>query len=196
MPLETPSALSVKRPLRIQNMEKNTTVFTKTVNGNALRIVLTAHGTANDTQRVPLDLAEDIDFLNSLEMGIIKVIDGPDDVVAFLRVEAERVRTEREEQAQRAMAVIDRRQDRDIVGATCIGPAPQGRTGNCGRALLQSARQQGEVPPLCPEHEHLAPNFHLVETGSKGEGATESRDGVVRREWRQAVITERKVAAQ
>lgn len=189
MPLETTAPLSVRQPLRVRNLERNTTVFAKTINGNSHRITFGAAGTPNDTLRVPIELAEDIDFLNSLEMGIIEVVDGPADVVEYLQFETKRVREEREEQAQRASEVLDRRQDRDLVGVTCIGPAPAGRTGKCGRSLIQSAKQQGEVPPLCPDHTHLAPTFHLVESGSKGEGATESRDGVVRREWRAAVMT-------
>jgi hypothetical protein len=85
--------------------------------------------------------------------------------------------------------MLDRSQDRDIVGTTCIGPGPEGRSANCGAALLQSAKQTAEQPPLCSRHQHLSPNYFLAEAGSLGEGATESRDGVVRREWKQVQMT-------
>lgn len=194
MPLDDLSAMGLRQPLVVRNNEKNTTVFTKQVNGDPLRVVFTAAGTPGAEQRVPLALAEDIDFLNSLEQGVLTVIGGDPQIVAALQNSADEARAQRQRQQEAAvMSTVDRSQDKDMLGLTCIGPAPAGRQGNCGRALIQSAKQSGSTPPLCPEHEHLAPTYHLVETGSKGEeesGASESSAGVVRREWKQAVLTE------
>lgn len=184
------------RPLRVQNLEPNMSVFAKQVNGDPLRITFAANGHAGDTQRVPIAVAQDIDFLNSLESGVLKVVDGPEELVASLQFETERLLAEKKQAAAKATESLDRRQDRDIVGSTCIGPAPAGRTGECGRALIQSAKQQAEQPPLCSEHASLAPTFYLAEAGSKGENATETRDGVVRREWRQVTVTERQKQPQ
>lgn len=181
----------IRTPLRVRNLEPNTTVFAKQINGDPFKVQFAANGHHGDTQRVPLALAEDIDFLNSLESGVLEVVSGPTDVVSELQFQTEQVREERAEALAAQSSVIDRKQDRDIMGVTCIGPAPAGRQGECGRALIQSAKQQGEVPPLCDEHIHLAPNFFLAEAGSRGENATEERDGVVRREWRQVTMTER-----
>lgn len=191
------STLGLRTPLRVQNMEPNVTVFAKPVDGDLMRINFQPHGMAGDTQRVPLKVAEDIDFLNSLEHGTLKVVDGPREIVEALQFETEQVRAEREADARRATAqVLDRRQDRDIVGAQCLGPAPAGREGTCGRSVLQSAQQQKEVPPLCSEHVSLAPSFYLAVAGSRGDGATETRDGVVRHEWRKVTLTERQRAQQ
>lgn len=179
------------RPLRVRNLEPNMSVFAKQINGDPLRITFAASGHNGDTQRMPLAVAQDIDFLNSLEAGVLEVVDGPEELVESLRFETERQRAERAEAATKATETLDRRQDRDMVGVTCIGPAPAGREGTCGRALVQSAKQRTEQPPLCSEHASLAPTFYLAEAGSKGEDATETRDGVVRREWRQVTMTER-----
>lgn len=188
-PTKTGSGL--RTPLRVKNLEPNTTVFAKQINGDPLRVQWAAAGHPGDTQRVPLALCEDIEFLNSLENGVLEVVSGPEDVLAELKFETEQVRAERAEAQANSQTVIDRKQDRDIMGAVCIGPAPQGRSGECGRALIQSAKQQGEVPPLCEQHIHLATNFYLAEAGSRGENATEDRDGVVRREWRPVTVTDR-----
>lgn len=177
------------RPLRVQNLESNMSVFAKTVNGDpTFRVTFQANGHPGDTQRVPIDLANDIDFLNALEAGVLKVLDGPQEVVEALQFETEQIASDRKADQVRATEVLDRRQDRDMVGAKCLGPKGAGRTGTCDRPLVRSAKS--DTPPLCQDHLHLAPTFHLVETGSKGEGATETRDGVVRREWRQATMTE------
>jgi hypothetical protein len=183
------------RPLRVQNLESNMSVFAKTVNGDpTFRVTFQANGHAGDTQRVPIDLANDIDFLNALEAGVLKVLDGPAEVVEALQFETKQIAEDRKADAARHTEVLDRRQDRDMIGAKCIGPRGAGREGTCDRALVRSAKS--DTPPLCTDHAHLAPTFHLVETGSKGEGATESRDGVVRREWRQAQMTEPQRQAQ
>lgn len=191
MPLDAaqPRMTSVRSPLRVRNKEANTTVFTKTVNGDSLRLIFGPAGTHNDTQRVPLALAEDIDFLNSLEQGVLEIVSGPEDVMESLKFETEQVRAERAEAQERTVGTLDRRQDRDIVGVTCIGPAPKGRDGLCKTPLIQQASQRNEQPPLCPVHLHLAPTFYLAEAGSKGgeqDGATQNSAGIVRREWKQA----------
>lgn len=190
------AAQSIRGILTVKNLMPNSTVFSKQVNGDPFKVQFAAAGHTGDTQRIPVGLAEDIDFLNSLENGVLEVIGGPEDVVAALKFETNRVREERAEQASAATEMLDRRQDRDMVGASCIGPAPAGREGKCGRPLIQSAKQQGEVPPLCSEHAHLTPTFYLAEAGSKGEGATETRDGVVRREWREVQMAPSRSVSQ
>lgn len=184
----TSSAPVLRGMLTVQNHEPNSTVFSKTLNGDPFRVTFAAKGYPGDRQRVPAALADDIDFVNSLERGIIEVVDGPADIIEALQFETKSVREAREAEAQRHTSMLDRRQDRDIVGLKCIGPAPQGRTGECGVAIIQSAKQQADTPPLCSNHQHLTPQFYLAEAGSKGEGATENSDGVVRREWRQAEL--------
>lgn len=178
-------------PLSVRNCERNTAVFAKSVNGDPVRITWGPHGTSNDTQRVPTALADDIDFLNSLEKGVLEVVDGPADIVQALQFETSKQREERARREAQAVESLDRRQDRDMVGHPCIGPGPAGRDTTCGRPVLIAHKDANEVPPLCAEHADLAPTFFLVEEGSRGEGATHSRDGVVRREWRQATIAPR-----
>lgn len=175
--------------LRVQNHEPNTTVFAKPVKGDPVRITWGAKGSPDDTQRVPDSLADDVDFLNTLERGALKVIDGPEELVKRLQYETARFAEDRKAQQERATASIERTQDKDMVGEKCIGPGPEGRDAKCGRAVLIKHSQLSEVPPLCEQHEHLAPRFLLHEEGSRGEGATETRAGVVRREWREATLT-------
>ncbi len=178
-------------PLSVRNLDKNTTVFTKTMNGENVRIVWGAKGQHDDTQRVPNIMAEDIDFLNSLEHGIFEVVDGPEEILKSIDVETSKTRELREASLARAAAktegAMDRQQDNSMIGDTCIGPGV--REGmKCDRQVLIAHSMLGQVPPLCQQHSDLAPTFSLLESGSKGEGATQTRDGVVRREWRQATM--------
>ena len=175
-------------PVKVRNNESSTVVFAKPLGGESVKITWGPKGQPNDTQRCPDAITEDTDFLNSLDAGIFEVVSGPADVLERLRAEANDVRTDRE--AQRAAAeakqaqILDRRQDRDILSQTCIGPAPTGRSGLCGRAVLVRNANRDQTPPLCAQHAGLADQYYLHEAGSRGEGATESREGVVRREWK------------
>jgi hypothetical protein len=190
MPVDTSEITAgLITPLRVENQEANVTTFAKTVGGEFVRIIWQPKGHPGATQRVPLALAQDVDFINSLENGTLKVTGGPADIVQALQFETDTVRAEREAQVAQVDSVLDRRQDKDMVGLTCIAPKGNGRDGECGRSLVMSAKQSAEVPPLCSQHQHLTPTFHLTVVGSKGEGATESREGVVRREWKQATLT-------
>lgn len=197
MSLDAPSAPLVgsgllRKPLRVRNNEPNMTVFTKTVAGDALRLSLAPSGQPGDTVRFPLALAEDIDFLNALDQGVISVVDGPPEVVAALQTNTEEIRAERQEDERRRIGLtMDRSQDNDMIGMSCIGPAGGNRQGKCGRPLIQKAAQTGKVPPLCTTHEHMAPLFSLREVGSRGDaetGASQSTAGIVRQEWRQATF--------
>lgn len=178
-------------PLTVRNNERNTTVFTKTINGDPVKIVWEALGQPKDSQRVPDAFAEDIDFLNALEQGVLTVTNGPAEVLARIDVETASAQAMRAEQQSRAAAAsenfMERSQDKDLISASCIGPGP--RPGQkCQRPLLIPSKDIKDVPPLCEEHGTLAPTFYLNESGSRGEGATETREGVVTRDWQQVVI--------
>lgn len=180
------------QPLVVQNMEGNMSVFAKTLDGDpTFRVTFAANGHRGDTQRMPVSIANDMEFLNSLERGILKVVGGPTDLVEALQFETEQVRSEREAADARDTEMLDRRQDRDIVGLKCVGPAPKGREGTCGRSLIMGAKEQAERPPLCDEHAALSTQFYLAEAGSRGQigEATETRDAVVRREWKPVTMT-------
>ncbi len=180
-------------PLKVRNTTTSTTVFAKVIDGNSIKVTWGPKGQPNDVQRCPDALAQDTDFLNSLETGILVVESGPEAVMAMLKDEVRDIAADRAEAAARAAADIeatmDRKQDRDILSVTCIGPAGENRTGYCGKAVLVMNAAKADVPPLCEAHAHLADQFYLSEAGSKGEGATESKAGVVRREWKQIQMT-------
>lgn len=175
-------------PLTVKNNDPNTTVFTKTIGGDPVRIVWGPKDSPSDKQRVPNSFAEDIDFLNSLEQGLFEIVDGPEEIIKSIQVETQKGKALREEALSRASAAtmeqVDRRQDKAMVGATCIGPGPAGRTTKCERPLLIAHKDVSSVPPLCPEHAHLAPNFYLSETEDP-----DSREGIRRREWKPIQMT-------
>lgn len=176
-------------PLLVRNREPNATVFGKMIGGENIRVLWAAAGEPEDTQRVPNSFAEDIDFLNSLDKGILEVVEAPADIKESLQRETDSLAAERERRSKVAASMVDHQADKSMTAETCKGPAPRGRTGECGRNVLVLSKAAKETPPLCAEHQHLAPEFVLELDGSKGEGATTSRDGEVRHVWTRVQLT-------
>lgn len=179
-------------PLTVQNNAESTTLFA--IPGKQ-PIIWNASGDpmGEDIQRVPDDLAKDIDFLRSLDQGLLSVVDGDDpEVLASLQRSTTAYAERQATNAAKAEAMMDRKQDRDLIGTPCIGPDARGNRGGCGATVLQRASEingSDPKPPLCDRHRSLAPQFYLTQEGSKGEGATESRAGQITRIWKQVEMT-------
>lgn len=177
-------------PLMVQNNGASTTLFA--LPGGRQPIIWAPSGSPNgeDVQRVPDDLAKDIEFLRALDHGVLTVVDGDDpDVLVSLQRSSSQY-AERQARAREASeALLDRRQDRDIVGEACIGPDSRGNDGKCGNQVLMRASERNETPPLCNIHKGLAPQFYLTQEGSKGEGASETRAGEITRTWKRVTMT-------
>lgn len=168
-------------PLLVRNTEPNATVFSK---GS----IFAKWGPAGDPmgediQRVPDEIAEDVDFLRSVDRGILVIEDGTNkEVLETIQRQAAVFQTRRANAEAAETQALDRRQDRDIVQVPCIGPGKTG--GQCDTPVLIRAAQRGEVPPLCKGHESLSSQYYLAESGSAGD-----TQGGVRREWKQIQMT-------
>lgn len=180
-------------PLIVQNTEPNVTVFAK--GGISLIWKPAGDPMGDDTLRVPDSLADDVDFLATLDKGILVVTGGTDpEVMKKIEASSEFGRRTADYQARQQAAAagvestIDRRQDRDIMQMTCIAPANRGQ-GECGNPVLVAAAKRGDEPPLCGQHKSLASQFYLVQGGSAGEGATENKPGAVSRVWKRVEMT-------
>ena len=176
-------------PLLVQNRATNTTIFSK----GETTIIWAAHGDpmGNDEQRCPDSFAEDVDFLKSLDVGLLVVVssDKPELMERLVR-QSEQYQQRQEASVARQAGIIDRKQDRDLISIECIGPNPNGRGVDlCGASVLVRAASKGDVPPLCPRHLSLAPNFYATNAGSRGEGATDTAPGKTSVVWKQAEIT-------
>lgn len=172
-------------PLTVRNLQNSTTLFA-IPGGGAIVWQAAGDTMGGDIQRVPDSLADDIDFLNSLDRGVLSVEDGSNaEVMASIERQSAGFRDSQEKARLRQEAVLDRRQDRDLVTTPCIGPNPNGRgVDECGAPVLVRSATRGEVPPLCPKHESLINEFYTVDSGSKGEGATDNTPGRVSQQWK------------
>lgn len=180
-------------PLMVQNNARNTTLFALPGGKQPIIWAGTGDPMGDDVQRVPDDLANDIDFLRSLDQGLLTVIDGDDpDVLSKLQRSSTAFASRQEANAAKAEAMMDRKQDRDLIAVACLGPDGRGNDGGCGQQVLQRSSEikgSDPKPPLCDRHKALAPQFYITQDGSKGEGATEGRAGVITRTWKRVQMT-------
>ena len=177
-------------PLIVRNTTTNPVVFAK----KDVAITWSPRGdrSSQDVQMTPDSLAEDMDFLNTVRRGtlVVEQVSDPSLTEKMERLLQFTSRTIAAPDESAAIeGVLDRRQQRDIVGRPCIGPDERGNEGKCGNQVLTLAAQTGEEPPLCSVHQHLVDQFYLVEEGSKGEGGSESQDGVITRTWKRPTMT-------
>lgn len=180
-------------PLLVRNHASDTTLFAKK-GQPTVQWAPAGDLMGDDVQRCPAEWVEDIDFLNSVDRGLLSIIEEGSTPEAVAQIKAHRGSFQAEHDAAKAKieGSLDRRQDRDLLGVECIGPAESGRAGlTCGEPVLVRAKAKDEVPPLCPKHESLAPNFYLVQQGSKGEGedAANGRDGKITKVWKRTEMT-------
>lgn len=161
-------------PLTVRNLEPNATIFTKRINGEMVMFRLGAAGTTQDTDRVPGHLANDLDFLRSVEIGVIELVDAPESVINRLRFK--NGSTSRQARAaaveESIEATMDRSTTRDRIGTLCHGPNARGVMGECGRLILQTVEGHQKAPALCNEHKDLVSQFVRVQTKDEDSGVT------------------------
>jgi hypothetical protein len=171
----------------VKNNQRGPTVF-KTDGGQSHMWWPSGDGMGRDELRLPTDLLDDAGFLGALESGAVELTHWPeafDDEVVQLRESLQAATDRRAAYVAKALAaseaVMERRQDKDIVGLTCVGPGPAGRNSACGTSVLRPAKEKDATAPLCPGHLHLSPQFVPHVIGSKG-----SESDPLRTEWKRA----------
>ena len=171
-------------PLLVRNTEPNATIYAK--DGIVIRWGLAGDINGEDVQRVPDSVADDVDFLRSIDRGILVVEDDSDPEIAEKISQQTAAFKVRRVAAQQATdEALERRQDKDLVQVECVGPSRGGKV--CGKPVLVRSAQRNTVPPLCDGHKHYAAQYVASETGSEGEGGKK----VV---WARVQVTERVVS--
>jgi len=82
------------------------------------------------------------------------------------------------EQRERAQAhiaeTIDRPENRDIIGETCVGPGER-PDAPCGASIAIRDRAQMDTAPLCARHVHLSMEYTRVEDNSYNADGTSKK---------------------
>ena len=154
-------------PLLVRNNEPNATIYAR--DGIVIRWGVAGDPNGEDVQRVPDSLAEDVDFLRSLDRGILSIDESTDDeIAAKIASQTATFQARRAKAAQATQDSLERRQDKDMVQVACVATTRGGKA--CDKPVLVRNAQRDAAPPLCDGHKHLSSQFIANETGSEGEG--------------------------
>ncbi len=101
--------------LLVRNMEKGPTVFSDLGENIHLEWQGRGDNEGRDVQRVPDKLMENVDFLRTVDRGILKIERPTPEVEAKLKEQAEAVKAQREASAAAIMDTIDHQAEESIV---------------------------------------------------------------------------------
>lgn len=170
--------MPVGQLIALRNMKKGVTVLTPNFSDprNFLEFQAAGDPGGGDVQYVSEELTTTPAVVKALQHGVLELeadTMSPDVKAAFdqqMRV----AREQRERSDAVIAATIDRPENRDIVGETCVGPGE--RSGApCGASIAVRDRAQMDIAPLCTRHVHLAMEYTRVEDNSYQPDGTSSK---------------------
>lgn len=146
-------------------------------------LVFQPSGDAAGGDIIPIDaeVAESAAIHKALSRGYIVKDNGEDDEefhADLARREEERLARRAEAQAAKERVVtesIDRKQDRDLVGLTCVAPSEANPNLPCGVSVIRPAVVKGDAPPLCGVHENQSANYVAVEVEDPDQAANANK---------------------
>lgn len=161
--------MPVGQLVALRNLKDGVTVLTPNFSDprNYLEFQAAGDPSGGDLQYVSEELTTAPAVVKALQHGVLALEEdtlSPDVKAAFdqqMRV----AREQRERQAAQVAEAIDRPENRDIIGESCVGPGTKPGTA-CGTSVPQRERAMSDLAPLCSKHAHLAMEYTRVEDNS------------------------------
>lgn len=161
--------MPVPQLVALRNMMNGVTVLTPYFNDPKTYLEFQAAGDpgGGDVQYISEELAASPACVKAVMHGTLALeTDTMSPEVAQAFQNQMRVARQQREKAQSQIAdTIERTENRDLVGETCVGPGD--RPGSeCGAQVAVRDRAQRDTAPLCSRHEDLASQYVAVEDNS------------------------------
>lgn len=162
-------------PVVVRNKLNGIATFTD--ENTKIQVIWEAYGdpTGKDIKEVSPLLLNNPQFREQILRGIFEIVDtqiNPDVLANALN--AQRGAWEARQLAA-SNAAVEVQKANDVViatGQSCI--APRGPRDLCGAYALQMGKEEDNSrPPLCAEHQHLAPQYAPTTTGRQVDGKDE-----------------------
>lgn len=172
--------MPVSQPLALRNLKDTVTVLTPNFSDSKTYLEFQAAGdpSGGDVQYISEELAASPACVKAIMHGILALEDdamSPDVAQAF-RQQMEVAKRQREAAERQVAQSIDRPENRDLVGESCVGPGDrQGVLCAASVALRDKAMQ--DTAPLCARHIHLASEYTRVEDNSYSPDGEDRRKG-------------------
>lgn len=149
-------------------------------------VVLLPQGDHSGGDMVPIDsdVAESSGVYQAVRTGKVAVQDVDGDGFTALEQRDQALEQRRAEAKAETTdvveSVMERRQDRDLVGALCIAPSAANPNLPCDAEVIRPNVKNGDEPPLCTRHQSMSGQYVATEVEPEGDGFI---DGPSRTKW-------------
>lgn len=123
-----------------------------------------------DVMPVSEEVLSQPQFQRILQRGVLEIVDDADTIKTATEAQIAHWNERQSYGETQAAESIEYAVQNDLVMATCIGPSARGE-GKCGVEVSVKESELSTRPPLCSQHESLAPSF-IPEVGQDDEGKT------------------------
>lgn len=161
-------------PLLVRNMAEGPTVFSDLSKNIAIEWQGAGNPDGEDLQQVPDSLAEDVNFLKTIQRGVLVIEEAPDALMEAIAKQTAAYERRSSVATANAKDAIDQQAHNDIITVPCIGPNNRG-TGECGEPVPVREKTKNDHPPLCERHKPLASSFVMEETDKFVDGKAQVR---------------------
>lgn len=154
--------MPVGQLVALRNLQKGVTVFSLNASNSRDFLQLEAAGdpSGGDVQYISEENATQPAVVKAILHGVVALEEDTlsDGVAGAFQQQMEAARKRQEAARQAVEQSIHRTVNVDIVGFACVGPSTTPGT-PCGAKVPMKEETLKERPPLCPQHQGLAPQY-------------------------------------
>lgn len=165
---------------------------------NAAPVVLMPSGDITGGDMVPIDssVAESSSVYQAVRTGKVSLRDSDEEVDALLAEREQALSQKREQAVEESVdaveSVLERSQDRDLIGSECIAPSAANANLPCGASVVRPNVTNGSEPPLCSRHASMSGQYIATEVEPR-EGALSA--GPAQTKWTRMEGLDRRAAS-
>ncbi len=146
--------MQVNAPVMVRNTEAGPTVLSDLRTKEYVEWQGADDPNGGDVQAVPEEFLNNVNFMRAVQRGIL-VIENPEDnpdIAAAIAKQNAAWSARRERAQQQANDSIVMEASNDLISTNCIGP-------NCTNMVAVKEKVRDQKPPLCSQHDGLAPQY-------------------------------------
>lgn len=170
MPVPTVQQLPAGSVVAIRNNVRGITTFSDPKFEQVVKWEAIGDPNGEDIQEVSAEMFNSAQFRKMVHRGVFAVVDDQAEVQAAIEAQAQGYTDRTAAESAALQGAVVHEQNNDLIAVSCIGPS--GKVGHdCGVQVPVRDKTSSEKPPLCAQHEHLAPEYVPVdseEIGSDG----------------------------
>lgn len=181
--------MPVSQLVALRNLKNTVTVLTPVFNEpTCLEFQPAGDPSGGDIQYASEELVNTPACVKAIQHGVLAVeSDTMSEEVRHAFEQQMRVARQQRERAEAQIShTIDRPENRDLIGESCVGPGSRPGT-PCGDSVSRHERAVQDTAPLCTRHAHLASEYVQVERNTYEADGKSSK----KYEWLRAKIDNR-----